>query len=394
MSVVGGELAQVPEIVKGHRPGSGFDLAGTCIGLVPLDGVVFGESIEVGDALVGFRSSGVHCNGLSLARKALFENGRYAVDQVVHELGRSVGEELLEPTRSYVAEVKALLDSGVRIKALAHITSDGFLNLARVKSDVGYVIQELPEPQAIFGLIQRAGDVDDAEMFRVYNMGIGFCAVVDPADIDETLRVANGLGTDAYRLGHAVADARRRVQIEPKRPGWRERLVHQGWIDTRAGVLPDLDQVSDRLQRRRADTIDGHQVVNRGEKPPLLPVLDDLPCLHVSDAGQRLQDIGGCRVEIDPVALLHNPGTLPGRLSSCGDVPVLLVLEPDGQVDGCQVGLIRSAASQLQGVGEAAARLDLVHTWASNCAGEVDLQLTIRLWRSGWKDDLDARSGA
>jgi phosphoribosylformylglycinamidine cyclo-ligase len=217
VSIVGGELAQVRDMVKGYRPGLGFDLAGTCVGLVPLDRVVTGDSIGDGDVLIGLRSSGIHCNGLSLARKALLESELYAPDQVLPELGRTLAEELLEPTRIYVKDVMALLDSDVRPKALAHITGNGFMNLTRAASDVGYVIERLPEPHRIFDLIQKAGKISDAEMFRVYNMGIGFCVVVDPADVDATLEVLGGSGTECHVLGHAVPDARRRVWVAPRR---------------------------------------------------------------------------------------------------------------------------------------------------------------------------------
>ena len=218
ISIVGGELAQVRDMVKGYRPGLGFDLAGTCVGLVPLDGLIVGESIVEGDAVLGLRSSGIHCNGLSLARKALLENGRYASGQMLPELGRTLGEELLEPTRIYVSEVMGLLGSGVRVKALAHITGDGgLLNLTRTASDVGYVIERMPEPQTIFSLIQEAGNVSDAEMFRVYNMGIGFCVVVAATDADRAMEALRSEDGECHVLGYAVADARRRVRIEPYR---------------------------------------------------------------------------------------------------------------------------------------------------------------------------------
>ena len=217
ISIVGGEIAQVRDIVRGYRPGTGFDLAGTCIGLVPLDRLVVGESIRDGDAVIGLRSSGIHCNGLSLARKAVLDRGLYTADQVLPELRRPLIDELLEPTRIYVSEIMALRDSEIPLKALVHITGGGFLNLTRVRSEVGYVIEELPEPHPIFGVVQSAGNIDDAEMFRVYNMGVGFCVVVDSADVERSLEVLGEWGTDCHVLGYAVADAGRRVRIEPYR---------------------------------------------------------------------------------------------------------------------------------------------------------------------------------
>ena len=214
VSIVGGEIAQVKDIITGYEPGRGFDLAGTAVGIVSLDGIIIGEDISDGDKLIGFRSSGIHCNGMTLARKALFDIGQYSVGQEVPGLGRSLGEELLEPTRIYVDEVMALIREGVQVKSLAHITTDGFLNLTRTKADVSYVIDKLPKPHRIFDTIQEAGNVEDAEMFQVFNMGIGLCAVVAPEDLNEALRIVTSYGTDVYELGYAKADSKRRVTIK------------------------------------------------------------------------------------------------------------------------------------------------------------------------------------
>jgi len=182
ISIPGGEIAQLREVVRGVREGSGFDLAGAAIGSVPLDRILIGQDIVPGDVLLGVESSGVHSNGLTLARDVLFGQAGYRPDSHAEPLSTSLGEELLRPTHIYVREALDLLDEGIAVKAMMHITGDGFLNLARVASDTGYVIEWLPEPQPIFGLIQRAGDVPDEEMFRVFNMGIGFCIVAAPED--------------------------------------------------------------------------------------------------------------------------------------------------------------------------------------------------------------------
>ncbi len=207
VSIGGGELAQVAEMIRGVRPGSGFDIVATAIGLVPLDQVIIGEGLSDGDVVIGLRSTGVHSNGLTLARRALFDTAGYGPTDSVDELGRSVGEELLEPTRIYVRPVLDLLEAVDAVKALAHITGNGFLNLLRVKSDVGFELSDLPEPQPIFRLIQESGDVELAEMYRVFNMGIGFC-IVTTADAAEravaALRTA-GAG-DAEIIGRVRAD--------------------------------------------------------------------------------------------------------------------------------------------------------------------------------------------
>ena len=146
---------------------------------VPLDKIIVGQDIRPGDVVIGLPSSGIHSNGLTLARDVFFSRAKMGPEQHVPELGRSIGEELLEPTRIYVREVLDVLRSGVQVKALAHITSDGLTNLLRVQSAVGYVLDTLPEPPPVFRLLQRLGGVSDEEMFQVYNMGVGFCLVVD-----------------------------------------------------------------------------------------------------------------------------------------------------------------------------------------------------------------------
>ncbi len=213
ISIPGGEIAQVRELITGAREGRGFDLAGACVGLVAMDRILVGQAIQPGDVVVGLRSSGVHSNGLTLAREVFFGRAKLAPQTHVAELGRSIGEELLEPTRIYVREVLALLRAGLAVKSLAHITSDGLLNLARVQAEVGYVLEMLPDPQPVFHLLQNLGGVSDEEMFQVYNMGIGFCLVVAPADVDRALGMLRGQGVEAFRLGHAVSDPERKVRL-------------------------------------------------------------------------------------------------------------------------------------------------------------------------------------
>ena len=213
ISIPGGEIAQVRELIKGEREGRGFDLAGACVGLVPMDRIIVGQAIRPGDAVLGLRSSGIHSNGLTLAREVFFKKAGYRPDQHVAEFGRTVGEELLTPTRIYVREVLELLRAGLEVKALSHITSDGLLNLARVQAPVGYVLEYLPEPQPVFRLLQRLGGVSDEEMHQVYNMGIGFCLVIAPGEADRALAALRQSGVEAFYLGRAVADPERKVRL-------------------------------------------------------------------------------------------------------------------------------------------------------------------------------------
>jgi len=131
-------------------------------------------------------------------------------------LGCTVGEALLEPTRIYVREVLDMLAAGLRISGLAHITSDGLLNLPRLHADCAYVVEQLPEPQPIFGMIQHLGGIGDAEMFKTFNMGVGFCVILAPDDVARAREIATGYDVESLVLGHVEADARRRVRVLPR----------------------------------------------------------------------------------------------------------------------------------------------------------------------------------
>jgi phosphoribosylformylglycinamidine cyclo-ligase len=222
ISIPGGELAQVREMVRGTRPGRGFDLVGTCVGTLRPDRIVVGEHVEPGDALVGIASSGVHSNGFTLARHVLFEKAHLSVRERPADLGRSLGEELLEPTLIYVREAVEML-AKLRVKAMAHITGDGLLNLPRIKNrTIGFVIDQPLSVPPIFAMIQRLGAITDAEMFSVFNMGMGFCVVVAPKDAPRAIEMATAQGKRAQVVGYAVADPERRVWIP------RRRLVATG----------------------------------------------------------------------------------------------------------------------------------------------------------------------
>ena len=214
ISIPGGETAQLPDIIKGEPGGYALDLVGTCVGLVPLDQIITGQDLVAGDAIIGLRSSGIHSNGLTLARKVLLEHRRFNIDTYVPELRRSIGEELLEPTKIYVKEIQALKNA-VTVKALLNITSDGLLNLTRVSKNVSYQIEHLPEPQPIFQLIQREGCITDEEMYHVYNMGIGFCVIVAQTEAEKTVEILNQRGTESHVIGRVTDDAHRSVTIKP-----------------------------------------------------------------------------------------------------------------------------------------------------------------------------------
>ncbi len=203
VSIPGGEIAQLKDMIRGHREGFGFDLSGTAIGVVDLDRIIDGRDIDHGDAVIGVESNGIHSNGLTLARRAFFGQHDFSINKEFSELDAPLGAELLKPTHIYVIEVLEVLADEVSVKALVHVTGDGFLNLLRVGAEVGYVIDDLPPVPPIFSLIQKFGNVPQSEMFSVYNMGIGFCLIVDNADTDRTLSIIKAHGRQAQIIGHA-----------------------------------------------------------------------------------------------------------------------------------------------------------------------------------------------
>jgi phosphoribosylformylglycinamidine cyclo-ligase len=217
ISIAGGETAQLAGMVHG------FDLAGTAIGTVALDRILVGQAVAEGDIVLAVESNGIHSNGFSLARRALFELNRVKLSQRFDELSTDLGTELLRPTSIYVQEALELIEQIKSLKALVHITSDGLLNLTRVAAaDVGYVIETLPPIPPIFSIVQRLGGVDIAEMFSVFNMGIGLCAVIGPAEADVAMSILGARGKRAHRIGFVTRDPARRVQLTS------ERLVGQG----------------------------------------------------------------------------------------------------------------------------------------------------------------------
>ena len=214
VSISGGEIAEMRDVITGAVPGKGFDLAGTAVGLVDLDSVNVGAAVRPGDSIVGIASSGIHSNGLTLARRVFFEIAGLGVEDHPEGLGETVGEALLRPTHIYVREARDLLASEVPVHALAHITGDGFLNLTRIEARVGMRLDALPAPPPVFTVLQRLGGIEDAEMHRVFNMGIGFCVIVPPEHEARAVAILGAHGKACQRIGTVVDDAEQRVWIE------------------------------------------------------------------------------------------------------------------------------------------------------------------------------------
>jgi len=197
IEIVGGELAQLGELIRG------LDLAGAAFGVVALDSLVAGAAIEPGDPVLGLPSSGLHSNGYTLARSALAE-----VPMDDERLGRPLGEALLEPTLIYVRPVLELLRSEVEVRGLAHITSGGLDNLLRLVADVGYEIDDPLAVPPVFALIGERGGVSGEEMHSVFNMGCGFCVVVPAEDEAGALDLLRRHYPEAKRIGRAAEGPR------------------------------------------------------------------------------------------------------------------------------------------------------------------------------------------
>lgn len=214
ITIPGGEVAQVREMIKGVRDTWSFDLVGAAVGTVDLDRIITGSACRPGDVVVGIASTGLHSNGFTLARRICFERRGLNVDSVVPELGAPLGDVLLAPTAIYVKETMAMLKAGLAVHGLVHVTSDGLTNLLRLDADVGYDIDVLPEPAPIFGCLATWGDVTPSEMFEVFNMGVGFCVVCAAEDADRVLGHARSDGKDAWILGK-VTKGPRSVHLRP-----------------------------------------------------------------------------------------------------------------------------------------------------------------------------------
>jgi phosphoribosylformylglycinamidine cyclo-ligase len=216
ISIPGGELAQLPDMLRGPRPDQALDLVGTAVGVVEPARLITGDEIADGDAVIGFASSGLHSNGFTLVRRVLLERAGIDLDAHIPELGRTLGEELLTPTRIYVAPILELIAGG-QVHGLAHITGDGLRNLLRLHRRMSYVFPALPEPPAIYKLIAARGPVAEAEMFATFNMGIGFVAVLAEDGVAAAEAVASRHGLECFVLGRAVDDGRALLRIEDRR---------------------------------------------------------------------------------------------------------------------------------------------------------------------------------
>jgi phosphoribosylformylglycinamidine cyclo-ligase len=207
VEIPGGEVAVLPELIRGHPSPGGFDLTAACFGTVALDGIVSGAACSPGDALIGLPSSGLHSNGYTLARRVLEPLG---LDTQPDELtGRSVADVLLAPTVIYVRAVLELLRTGPPVHGLAHITGGGVRNLLRLSDRVGFTLDAPLAVPPVFDLIRTRGSVPEDELWSVFNMGCGFVAVVPEAAAAEAVALLAAHHPGTARIGTVTAEAGR-----------------------------------------------------------------------------------------------------------------------------------------------------------------------------------------
>mgnify|MGYP002762570968 FL=1 len=209
-ALIGGETAEHP----GLMPEDEYDLAGFAVGVVDKKDIITGADVKAGDVLIGMASSGVHSNGFSLVRK-IFKMDKETLNTYHEELGTTLGEALLAPTRIYVKALRSIKDAGVRVKACSHITGGGFYeNVPRMLPEGKHAVIEknsYPIPP-IFTMMARVGQVEEKMMYNTYNMGLGMVLAVDPADVDKTMEAIKAAGDTPYVVGK-ITDGEKGVTL-------------------------------------------------------------------------------------------------------------------------------------------------------------------------------------
>src|ERR1035438_861659 len=215
IAIPGGEIAQIGAMLASSAGGPPMlDLVGTAIGALPPGRVpVDGSQVRAGDVILALPSSGLHSNGYSLARQALFELGQLTLASQLPGTGQRLDDALLAPTRVYVRAAEAPWEGGVGPHGLVHISGGGLLNLARLAADVSYSLDELPPAPPVFALIAEAGQVPAAVMYATFNMGTGFCVVVSPAQQQAAMDALRGAGEQPVRIGVVTSQPGRSVSI-------------------------------------------------------------------------------------------------------------------------------------------------------------------------------------
>ncbi|NBH14260.1 phosphoribosylformylglycinamidine cyclo-ligase [Lachnospiraceae bacterium] len=209
-ALIGGETAEMP----GFYPEDEYDLAGFAVGVVDEKDIITGAELKAGDVLIGMASSGVHSNGFSLVRK-IFHMEKETLNTYHEELGKTLGEALLAPTKIYVNALRAIKEAGVRVLACSHITGGGFYeNVPRMLPEGKHAVIEKNsyEIPAIFKMMAKEGQVEEKMMYNTYNMGIGMVLGIDSADVDKTMEAIRAAGETAYVIGR-VEDGEKGVTL-------------------------------------------------------------------------------------------------------------------------------------------------------------------------------------
>ncbi|MEG0687782.1 MAG: phosphoribosylformylglycinamidine cyclo-ligase [Hungatella sp.] len=202
-ALIGGETAEMP----GFYPEDEYDLAGFAVGVVDEKDLITGQDLQTGDILIGIASSGVHSNGFSLVRQ-IFAMTEESLNTYYEELGRTLGEALLEPTKIYVKTLRSIKEAGVKIHACSHITGGGFYeNIPRMLPDGlhAMVNKNSYEVPAIFRLMARKGKIEEEMMYNTYNMGLGMILAVNPEDVEKTMKAIRAAGETCYEVGSVAA---------------------------------------------------------------------------------------------------------------------------------------------------------------------------------------------
>ena len=203
VAIVGGETAILPDLLAGDK--NAFDLAGTAVGFVNEGKLILGQQLKKGDTIIGIESSGIHSNGLTLARKVLLS--KHFVSEKIPGTRSKIGEELLRPTKIYSRQILSMIEQGYRITGLAHITGGAFTKLQRISPNngIGFSLENMPRAPEIFSFIQSEGRISKNEMYRTFNMGVGFCILAPKKEAKQIVKTLDDEGLHSSIIGRVIA---------------------------------------------------------------------------------------------------------------------------------------------------------------------------------------------
>lgn len=214
VSIIGGETAVIPDLLADDSHANTFDLVGMAFGIVPNKSkLILGKKIKQGDAIIGIASSGLHSNGYTLARNVLLS--KYPITHFISDENQRIGDMLLTPTKIYVRPIVKLIEKiNIPIHGLLHVTGGSFTKFSRLNNVVNYRLDNLPRPAGIFNLIQREGNIHPREMYRTFNMGIGFCIVLPRPAVDAAIDIIEKHRMYGSCIGRVVGHGKGEVQIK------------------------------------------------------------------------------------------------------------------------------------------------------------------------------------